>query len=218
MPRATFFNLPEEKRALILRVAMEEFAAHPFPRASVNRIVKRAGIAKGSFYQYFEDKKDLLLYVLQIIGEEKLAYLRPVLERGNREDFFTLLRDLYIAGIRFAQEHPLYVQIGRQLLASRNSPIYQEALARGMAIAQEIFERMIQEAIRRGEVRDDLDVRLMAFLVASLNNLVVEYYTEHVASEYDERLLRVADQFIEFLRRGIGTNRQQRRRKLHEHH
>ncbi|MCS7351980.1 MAG: hypothetical protein RMM10_10755, partial [Anaerolineae bacterium] len=61
---------------------------------------------------------------------------------------------------------------------------------------------------RRGEVREDLDVRLMAFLVASLNNLVVEYYTEHVASEYDERLLKVADQFIEFLRRGIGTDRQ----------
>lgn len=208
MPRATFFNLPEEKRALILRVAMEEFAAHPFPRASVNRIVQRAGIAKGSFYQYFENKKDLLLYLLQIIGEEKLAYLRPVLERAGQEDFFALLREIYAAGIRFAQEHPLYVQIGRQLLASRNSPIYQEALARGMAVAHEIFERMIREAIQRGEVRDDLDVHLMAFLVASLSNLVVEYYSDHVATEYDERLLRIVDQFIELLRRGLTANRQ----------
>ncbi len=207
MPKATFFNLPEDKRALIVRVAMEEFASHPFARVSINRIVKRAGIAKGSFYQYFEDKKDLLLYILQIIGEEKLAYLRPVLERIGQEDFFTLLRELYIAGIRFAQEHPLYVEIGRHLLASRNSPIYQDARARSMPIAYEIFERMLREAVRRGEVRDDLDVHLMTFLVASLNNLVVEYYTEHVAADYDERLLTVADQFIEFLRRGIAAGR-----------
>ncbi len=133
--------------------------------------------------------------------------LRPILERAGQEDFFALLREIFATGIRFAREHPLYVRIGRQLLASRSSPIYQEALTRGMAIAHEIFEGMIREAIRRGEVRDDLDVHLIAFLVASLSNLVVEYYNDHVAAEYDERLLRIVDQFIELLRRGLAADR-----------
>ncbi|MBK7920673.1 MAG: TetR/AcrR family transcriptional regulator [Chloroflexi bacterium] len=57
MPKDTFFNLPEDKRALICKVAVAEFAKHRFDKASINRIVAQSGIAKGSFYQYFEDKR-----------------------------------------------------------------------------------------------------------------------------------------------------------------
>ena len=53
MPKDTFFNLPEDKRALICKVALEEFGEYTFDQASINRIVAKAGIAKGSFYQYF---------------------------------------------------------------------------------------------------------------------------------------------------------------------
>ncbi|NIV34346.1 MAG: TetR family transcriptional regulator, partial [Anaerolineae bacterium] len=50
MPKDTFFNLPEDKRALICKVALEEFGEYAFDQASINRIVAKAGIAKGSFY------------------------------------------------------------------------------------------------------------------------------------------------------------------------
>ncbi len=53
MPQATFFNLPEEKRQKILECALDEFAAHDYDSASVSKIVAKAGIAKGSLYQYF---------------------------------------------------------------------------------------------------------------------------------------------------------------------
>ena len=59
MPKITFFNLPDEKRQLILDIAIDEFAENDFANVSISRIVARAGIAKGSFYQYFEDKDDL---------------------------------------------------------------------------------------------------------------------------------------------------------------
>ncbi|MCB0240988.1 MAG: TetR/AcrR family transcriptional regulator, partial [Anaerolineae bacterium] len=77
MPKETFFNLPDDKRSLICDVAIEEFTEYLYDQASVNRIVAKAGIAKGSFYQYFEDKKDLYMYVLQVIAEKKLEYISP---------------------------------------------------------------------------------------------------------------------------------------------
>jgi AcrR family transcriptional regulator len=80
MPKDTFFNLAEEKRTLICQVAIDEFAAYSFAQASINRIVDGSGIAKGSFYQYFENKDDLFLYVIQSIAEEKLNYLAPILQ------------------------------------------------------------------------------------------------------------------------------------------
>ena len=102
MPKETFFNLPDDKRSLICDVAVEEFAEYPFDQASVNRIVAKAGIAKGSFYQYFEDKQDLYFYVLQVIAEKKLEYISPVMRNPDQHDIFTLLREIYLSGIQFA--------------------------------------------------------------------------------------------------------------------
>lgn len=80
MPKETFFNLPEEKRQRILDLAIEEFAHHDYQNASISRIVAEASIAKGSFYQYFEDKADLYRYLLNLIFQEKqrvLATIQP---------------------------------------------------------------------------------------------------------------------------------------------
>lgn len=64
MPTKTFFNLPEEKRGKLLDAIREEFSRVPFSEVSINQIVRMAGIARGSFYQYFEDKQDMLEYLL----------------------------------------------------------------------------------------------------------------------------------------------------------
>ena len=60
----TFLRLPEEKRKRFLDAAWEEFSSVSFADASINQIVRRAGIARGSFYQYFRDKEDLVSYLM----------------------------------------------------------------------------------------------------------------------------------------------------------
>lgn len=205
MPKATFFNLPEEKRARILRAAVEEFARHPYSRASINRIVARAGIAKGSFYQYFRNKEDLYLYLLRMIGEEKLAELRPALEQAQGLDFFAQLHILYTAGLRFARKHPEYVELGRKLLASKENPIFRKARDHSMPLAYEWFEGMLREAIRRREIRPDVDVPMVAYLIAEMNRVLMEYHTERKGGELDETVLRTVDAFIDLLRRGLAA-------------
>ena len=123
MPKDTFFNLPEDKRELICKVAIAEFAEHPFDQASVNRIVAKAGIAKGSFYQYFEDKADLFLYLARLAGEAKAEYISPVMRNPEEHDFFTLLRALYASGIQFAAEHPEYAAISQSLLEEKDGSL-----------------------------------------------------------------------------------------------
>ena len=93
VPKDTFLNLPEDKRTLICDVAFDEFAEYPFEQASVNRIVANSGIAKGSFYQYFENKKDLFLYLMDLITEEKINFISPILRDPEDHDLFTLIRE-----------------------------------------------------------------------------------------------------------------------------
>jgi AcrR family transcriptional regulator len=75
MPKSTFLNLPSEKRDRICEVAIETFLQDGYDNASITQIVARAGIAKGSFYQYFEDKADLFRYLIELAGQEKARFL-----------------------------------------------------------------------------------------------------------------------------------------------
>ena len=89
MPTETFFNLPDEKRQPVLDAAIGEFTTHPFSQASVNRIVERAGISKGSLYQYFINKEDLFVHLVNVIGEQKMEVLeKTVHERGSQRSVF----------------------------------------------------------------------------------------------------------------------------------
>ena len=43
--------------------AWEEFTTNSYTDASINRIIQKAHIPRGSFYQYFQDKEDLFWYL-----------------------------------------------------------------------------------------------------------------------------------------------------------
>lgn len=202
MPKPTFFNLPAEKREQVFRAAVAEFAAQPYAAAAVNRIVARAGIAKGSFYQYFYGKKDLFLYCLQRIGEEKVVYLAPVLQRAHELTFFDLLQELFVQAIRFVQEHPDYGAIGRRLLVERH-PDLEALLREANAQGEAVYRDWLAQAVARGEVRGDVDLDLAAFLLNRLSGLLVEYHLERTGGTYDAQMQATACRMIDLLRTGL---------------
>lgn len=83
----TFLRLPEEKRRRFLDAAWEAFTTARFTDVSVNQIVRRAGIPRGSFYQYFTDKDDLLAYLLEEVRNCIKEKYRQVLQDNNGDLF-----------------------------------------------------------------------------------------------------------------------------------
>ena len=65
MPTERFYNLPAGKKRVILNAIVEEFIRVPFEKASINKIIKTAGISRGSFYTYFVNKDDVLGYLFE---------------------------------------------------------------------------------------------------------------------------------------------------------
>lgn len=62
MPSQTFNNLSDEKKQRVFEAIQEELIRVPFPEMSINKVIKSAGIPRGSFYQYFENKDDAFEY------------------------------------------------------------------------------------------------------------------------------------------------------------
>lgn len=94
MPTTTFYNLPEDKKAKLLSSAIKEFTRVSYNEVSINQIVKDAGISRGSFYQYFKDKGDLLIYILQDFLVSLHTCAMNSLNNSNG-DIFTMFSDLY---------------------------------------------------------------------------------------------------------------------------
>ena len=84
MPKDTFLNLSEYKKNKIINAAKKEFARVPIEEASIKNIVEEAEIARGSFYQYFESKEDLLKYILNSKAKNLEAFLKQSLQETKR--------------------------------------------------------------------------------------------------------------------------------------
>ncbi len=94
MPTDTFDKLSEEKKSKIILAAKKEFARASLKEASIKNIVENAGIARGSFYQYFESKEDLLQYILKERAEEMNRKLEYTLKITNG-DIFEVFISIY---------------------------------------------------------------------------------------------------------------------------
>lgn len=103
MPTKTFFNLPEEKQKRLLAAIHEEFSRVPFANISINRIIKTAGIPRGSFYQYFENKQDMLQYLLADYGKMLKRHALLSLKQSGG-DLFQMFLDILDFTFTFVTE------------------------------------------------------------------------------------------------------------------
>lgn len=81
MPTSTFFRLPEEKQARLVAAGWTEITRVRLSEASINRIISHAHIPRGSFYQYFVDKEDMIRYLLKDVQVYFIQLLSDILER-----------------------------------------------------------------------------------------------------------------------------------------
>lgn len=83
MPTKTFFNLSEGKRSRLILAAMEEFSKYSLNEASINAIIKKADISRGSFYQYFENKEDFYFYLAKNVKTESERLFKEEIEKAQ---------------------------------------------------------------------------------------------------------------------------------------
>jgi len=206
MPKELFFKLDEEKRDRVINAAVDEFYEYGYHKASISRIVKRASIAKGSFYHYFEEKDDLYKYLFELGGERKIKYIGPVLMNIGAVDFFTLLRDTYLAGIRFSISEPKFSAIGQELVTMTNVKIKDEIMAENDQKGIDFFMNLLKMAQVNGELRLDLDLEFVAKMIIAFNMNIVDLYLKECGEgpiDEEESMMKFVDKMIDMLSLGI---------------
>ena len=174
MPKRTFLNLPEEKRKVIVNAAIDEFAQYGLENASTNRIVENSGISKGSFYQYFEDKQDVFLYLLIVLEQEKMEYFKGRYPPSMNMDTFQYFRWMIKAGMEFNSAYPRMVQAVSRVLLGEGM-YYGKTFAEYRLNTVRALEMMIKQAIARGEVDPSVNVELAVMIMETWSNAISSY-------------------------------------------
>jgi AcrR family transcriptional regulator len=171
MPKATFDQIAPEKRERILGEAARLFAERGFNSADMAELARRAGVAKGSIYNYFENKEDLYLHVCRDGLERSRQAVYAGLDASW--DIYRQVDHIFRRGARFARENPEYVTLylnvsaaGMERFANRLSREVERPTA-------DHLKRLIRREQQSGRVRADLDPRLGALLINSLYVLVL---------------------------------------------
>lgn len=164
----------EARRAALVEVARRLWAEKGFDQTSVAEIAREAGIAKGTFYLYFESKEALLDEVLRrnSLGPNLLALIRDLRTRPLEEAVHAFVRgawrqlsanrDLLLVALR---EMPTHLEQTREIVERLMVPA-------NAAVARDLAARIGPQ--RAGELSTVISVRALIGMV------VVVFLTQEI--------------------------------------
>jgi TetR/AcrR family transcriptional repressor of nem operon len=198
-------------RDRIVEAGLDRFHTLGFNGCGVQEIVDKAGIPKGSFYNYFKAKELLVVEVLKAYADgsrrEMLSDKRiPPIKRLHAH--FEFLASRY-AGFGYGKGC-LIGNIAAE--ASDNMPIVRKALARGLADWTELVAGVIREGQADGSIEARLEAEEVArFLINSWEGAVIRMKIANSRQPLDD-FFSVA--FPLFSRGDAPPNVSQRRRPI----
>jgi TetR/AcrR family transcriptional regulator len=204
MPKATFLNLNPQKRRRIFDAAVQEFAAKRFSEASINQIIKAAGIPRGSFYQYFEDKEDLYLYMMAEIGREKMALFSQMEALNPEADFFDTCLYSFRQIIAWSKARPDYGRIAMLMELDDSEFIFKLRALTDAGLDK--YREMLEHDKQRGRIKANTDINLVVDMYYALS---ISLFKEYQKTGSDEMLLRRMSGMFQILKEGIAIDQSQ---------
>jgi len=204
----SFTNLSEEKQQRIFQAAINEFADEGYKSASMNVVVKEAGISKGSLFQYFSTKLDLFDSIVTNATLLVKKQLRIARDESKGQLIKVRLSRLIRAGFDFIENHPKLAKIYFRLLYTGHTPFAADRQKVLQKQSIEFLESMIRDA--GDEIDSNLDTNRIAFLVNGvMQQLLHAYYTENVDTGLglyrgqEDELESWIETAVEFMSNGI---------------
>lgn len=130
----SFENLEVEKKQSILNAGFMVFSQYGYAKASVEDIVKSAGISKGSLFYYFGSKKNFFIYLYEHCGEQLEKLVDSPGPDGTPSylaytDFFERLNAIQVLKMKSTSLYP-HMSVFMKKVVFDPSPVVKEELAK----------------------------------------------------------------------------------------
>ncbi|WP_240628490.1 TetR/AcrR family transcriptional regulator [Bacillus salacetis] len=191
--------MTEIKRKILIQAAEKEFSRVPLHEASISNIVKAAGIPRGSFYQYFENKDDLYFYLLDEklkVGKEH--FLKKLTEHNG--DIIEAFIDMHYQFLVMMPDEEEENFIKNALLYATHKVENSFTYLADSSEDQNHFNKMMNLIDKQSiNVNSDNDLNLILQIIAAVafHNLI-EKLSKRLSDEEAIKNLRVQMDLIKF--------------------
>ena len=135
-------------RQRLLEAAIQEFAQNGYDAANINTISLNAGFAKGTIYNYFPSKMELMLAILEESGSAHFNFIEKQIRM--EDDPIHRVELFFEAGFEFVEEDPARAQV----LVSTLYGTHAEFKVRLYQIYQPMFQLVANEILVPGINKD----------------------------------------------------------------
>jgi len=183
VPKDTLERIKPAKREKLLSEAAKLFAQRGFNQADMAELAGRAGVAKGSLYNYFESKEELYLYVCR----DGLNRSRQAVYGGldSEWDVYRQLEHVFTQGAAFARKHPEYLILYLNVSSAGLEPFAEKLSLEVEKYTADHLKAVLARDIERGLVRPDVQVNHAAFWI---NGLYIVFMASLVSRHFQIRM------------------------------
>jgi len=211
-PRSVTRPRTEAKRDRITEVAMRSFAENGYQGARVEDIAMELGIAKGSVFQHFGSKAGLFLAAYKK-AVTALPSWQDAPETVRGEGFFSTLEYFLRRTETLIAED--WVPYRVALIGNYGTDLKLKRDINRFLVSEDPYGTLdfVEEGVRNGEIRDDVDVEMVASMVDWLmerfqDALVTEELDPglfHRHANQPQRTQSRISEFVEIVRSAIGA-------------
>jgi AcrR family transcriptional regulator len=193
-------NNPLQIHQPLYDATLDEFSSKAFHEASLNDIIKKVNMNKGSFYYRFHDKMDLYLSMIERIGMEKIRYFTEnSLFTEFPTDFFDQMHLLARSSIQFAKAEMRIFNFWKRF-RNEDSQIRQMVKATFKEMSDSTLDSFVIAALKKGQFSnrfpEDFIILLVRFIISNLDSFIEPDLD-------DDGVVRLVDALVLFLRHGL---------------
>lgn len=192
-------NTPEKsRREQLLAIAAQQFAEKGFRNTTVRDIADAAGILSGSLYHHFDSKESMVDEMLIPFQDELFGQYDEIL--ASTDDARTKLERAVRVSFAAIDQHPHEVAIFQNDADHLGTFERFAYLADRNAQSRQVWVTLIEEGVRSGVLRADLDVTLTYRFIRDTIWVAVRWYRPGRGLAHTD----IADQYIRILLDGIA--------------
>lgn len=208
----------EEKKEQIIRAAIRLFARKGFARTTISDIAREAGTGKGTIYEYFETKDEIIhdsfnffIKQLEFDLEHILVSSRPAIDK-LREIFDAYAQALQLPENRQLMELMFDFWAESSKSVQAKSILFNEmnTFYRGY---RKLCEELIRDGIREGSFRKDLDPPAMATIILGMNDGIMVQWLLDKTIDFSKTMREMVSMVLE----GVAIKTGRPEGETHEH-
>jgi TetR/AcrR family transcriptional regulator len=195
-----FYSLEQEKRERIINAALKEFAKNGYEKASTNEIIKEAEISKGSLFNYFKNKKQLYLFLLDYV----VTVIDEIYEEmdWNITDLFERMRALGLIKFKIMRKYPQAFNFIKNAAQEDAADVNSEIETLEKSIVESGLERGYKD-LDLTKFREDMDIQKIMNIINWTILSFAEQQRDQVNSfeELDMEVLKEWEDYFDILKR-----------------